>query len=129
MQRTLTQPGALGRLARRRLDPAYLVADSGVALPPDSSAPVCLVFCSGTGSFGGMAGFASVFGLMLQIVLVVIVARLLFAWWQRRNAPVPALRQRNRRLAVIRLAVSAACSVRMHRRTSRSRSPNPITTI
>jgi predicted lipid-binding transport protein (Tim44 family) len=39
----------------------------------------------GHGLFGGMAGFASIFGLLLQIVLIVIVARLIFAWWQRRN--------------------------------------------
>jgi predicted lipid-binding transport protein (Tim44 family) len=32
-----------------------------------------------------MAGFASILGLLLQVVLVVIVARLIFAWWQRRN--------------------------------------------
>ena len=44
----------------------------------------------GHGFFGGMGGFASLIGLVLQIVLVVIVARLLFAWWQRRNAPAPA---------------------------------------
>src|SRR5262249_10045198 len=44
----------------------------------------------GHGFFGGMAGFASIVGLLLQIVLIVIVARLLFAWWQRRNAPAPA---------------------------------------
>ena len=44
----------------------------------------------GHGLFGGMAGFASIFGLLLQIVLIVIVARLLFAWWQRRNMPAPA---------------------------------------
>src|SRR5215813_5807576 len=39
----------------------------------------------GYGFFGGMAGFASIIGLLLQVVLVVIVARLIFAWWQRRN--------------------------------------------
>jgi predicted lipid-binding transport protein (Tim44 family) len=39
----------------------------------------------GQGFFGGMAGFASIFGLLLQIALIVIVARLIFAWWQRRN--------------------------------------------
>ena len=44
----------------------------------------------GHGFFGGMGGFASLIGLVLQIVLIVIVARLLFAWWQRRNAPAPA---------------------------------------
>jgi len=36
-----------------------------------------------------MAGFASIIGLLLQVVLVVIVARLVFAWWQRRNMPTP----------------------------------------
>ena len=44
----------------------------------------------GHGLFGGMAGFASIIGLILQIALVVIVARLFFAWWQRRNMPAPA---------------------------------------
>jgi predicted lipid-binding transport protein (Tim44 family) len=44
----------------------------------------------GHGLFGGMAGFASIIGLLLQVVLVVIVARLIFAWWQRRNMPAPA---------------------------------------
>lgn len=44
----------------------------------------------GHGLFGGMAGFASIIGLVLQVVLVVIVARLIFAWWQRRNAPAYA---------------------------------------
>ncbi len=44
----------------------------------------------GHGFFGGMGGFASLLGLMLQIGLVVIVARLLFAWWQRRHEPAYA---------------------------------------
>ncbi|MGE3145143.1 MAG: Tim44-like domain-containing protein [Pseudorhodoplanes sp.] len=40
------------------------------------------------GGFGaGLGGFASFFGLLLQLVLVVFVARLLWSWWQRRNAP------------------------------------------
>jgi len=44
----------------------------------------------GHGLFGGLAGFAGVLGLLLQIVLIVIVARLIYAWWQRRNAPAMA---------------------------------------
>jgi predicted lipid-binding transport protein (Tim44 family) len=44
----------------------------------------------GHGFMGGMGGFASFLGLMLQIVLVVIVARLAWAWWQRRNGAEPA---------------------------------------
>jgi predicted lipid-binding transport protein (Tim44 family) len=39
----------------------------------------------GYGFFGGMAGFASIIGLLLQVVLVVIITRLIFAWWRRRN--------------------------------------------
>jgi predicted lipid-binding transport protein (Tim44 family) len=50
----------------------------------------------GHGLFGGMGGIASVFGLLLQIALVVIVARLIWGWWQRRQMPAyaggPALR-------------------------------------
>jgi predicted lipid-binding transport protein (Tim44 family) len=44
----------------------------------------------GHGLFGGMGGIASVFGLLLQIVLVVFVARLIWGWWQRRQAPAYA---------------------------------------
>jgi predicted lipid-binding transport protein (Tim44 family) len=44
----------------------------------------------GNGLFGGLAGFASILGLMLQVALIVIVARLAWAWWQRRNAPATA---------------------------------------
>jgi predicted lipid-binding transport protein (Tim44 family) len=44
----------------------------------------------GYGLFGGMAGFASFFGLLLQLLVIVIVGRLIYAWWQRRNAPAMA---------------------------------------
>jgi predicted lipid-binding transport protein (Tim44 family) len=44
----------------------------------------------GHGFMGGMGGFASMLGLLLQIALIVIVARLAWAWWQRRNAPAYA---------------------------------------
>jgi predicted lipid-binding transport protein (Tim44 family) len=51
----------------------------------------------GHGFLGGMGGFASFLGLLLQVALVVIVARLAWAWWQRRNglaaAGGPSLRQ------------------------------------
>jgi predicted lipid-binding transport protein (Tim44 family) len=44
----------------------------------------------GHGLFGGMGGLASVFGLLLQIILVVFVARLIWGWWQRRQMPAYA---------------------------------------
>jgi predicted lipid-binding transport protein (Tim44 family) len=45
----------------------------------------------GHGFIGGLGGFASILGLLLQIALVVIVARLAWNWWQRRNAPETAM--------------------------------------
>ena len=35
--------------------------------------------------FGGMAGLASIFGLLWQLLLIIVVAQLIYAWWQRRN--------------------------------------------
>jgi predicted lipid-binding transport protein (Tim44 family) len=39
----------------------------------------------GHGLFGGLGGLASILGLMLQVALIVIVARLVWNWWQRRH--------------------------------------------
>ena len=44
----------------------------------------------GHGFLGGLGGFASFLGLLLQIGLVIIVARLAWAWWQRRQQPAYA---------------------------------------
>jgi predicted lipid-binding transport protein (Tim44 family) len=44
----------------------------------------------GHGLAGGLGGFASILGLILQVALVVIVARLIWSWWQRRNQPAYA---------------------------------------
>jgi predicted lipid-binding transport protein (Tim44 family) len=44
----------------------------------------------GHGLFGGLGGFASILGLLLQVALVVLVARFAWAWWQRRHAPAYA---------------------------------------
>jgi predicted lipid-binding transport protein (Tim44 family) len=44
----------------------------------------------GHGFLGGMGGFASMLGLLLQIVIIVVVARLAWSWWQRRNQPAYA---------------------------------------
>ncbi len=39
----------------------------------------------GGGLFGGLGGFSSLLGLILQIALIVFVARLVMNWWRRRN--------------------------------------------
>jgi predicted lipid-binding transport protein (Tim44 family) len=44
----------------------------------------------GGGMFGGLGGLSSIFGLILQIGLIIIVVRLAMSWWQRRHATAPA---------------------------------------
>src|ERR1700722_18756594 len=44
----------------------------------------------GGGMFGGLGGLSSLFGLILQIGLIVIVVRLAMSWWQRRTTPAYA---------------------------------------
>ena len=39
----------------------------------------------GGGLFGGLGGFSSILGLLFQVVLIVIIARLALNWWRRRN--------------------------------------------
>lgn len=41
----------------------------------------------GHGLFGGLGGAGSILGLLLQIGLIVLVARFALGWWQRRNVP------------------------------------------
>ncbi len=44
----------------------------------------------GGGLFSGLSGFGSILGLVLQILLIVFLARMAMAWWQRRNQPAYA---------------------------------------
>jgi predicted lipid-binding transport protein (Tim44 family) len=44
----------------------------------------------GGGMFSGLGGLSSIFGLILQIGLIVIVVRMAMSWWQRRHAPAYA---------------------------------------
>jgi predicted lipid-binding transport protein (Tim44 family) len=44
----------------------------------------------GGGLFSGLGGFSSLLGLLLQIVLIVFLARWAMSWWQRRNLSQPA---------------------------------------
>jgi predicted lipid-binding transport protein (Tim44 family) len=50
----------------------------------------------GHGLTGGLGGFASILGLLLQIGLVVAIGYMLWSWWQRRSQPAfaggPSLR-------------------------------------
>jgi predicted lipid-binding transport protein (Tim44 family) len=44
----------------------------------------------GGGFMSGIAGFASIVGLLLQVGLIVIVGMLIYRWWQRRSQPQAA---------------------------------------
>jgi len=94
LQRTITQPGTSGAVGRTAPTPAaggffgrpgFL---GGLAAGFLGAGLFGMLF--GHGLFSGLGGFASIFGLLLQIVIVVVVARLIWNWWQRRNQPAYA---------------------------------------
>ena len=92
IQRSITQPGVASPTAAR---PGLLGGGlfgggllGGLAAGFIGAGLFGLLF--GHGLFGGMAGFASILGLILQIVVIVFIARLLFAWFARRNEPATA---------------------------------------
>ena len=90
IERSVTQPSKAGTVGQASARPGFFGSGllGGLAAGFLGAGLFGLLF--GHGFFGGMAGFASILGLVLQVVLIVIVARLLFAWWQRRNMPAPA---------------------------------------
>ncbi|MGD9769164.1 MAG: TIM44-like domain-containing protein [Pseudolabrys sp.] len=90
LERTMTQPTRPGATAAQG---AGAAAGGGMFSRPGLLGGLAAGFLgaglfgllAGQGLFGNMAGFASIIGLLLQVALVVIVARLLWAWWQRRQ--------------------------------------------
>ena len=87
IQRTITQPGSTAPLGQPRPG-LFGGLFGGLAAGFLGAGLFGLLF--GHGLFGGMGGFASILGLLLQVALVVFIARLAFAWWQRRQMPEPA---------------------------------------
>jgi predicted lipid-binding transport protein (Tim44 family) len=95
IQNSMTQPGTAAPVGQAAIRPGLFGGGlfggglfGGIAAGFLGAGLFGLIF--GQGLFGGMGGFASIIGLLFQVVLVVIVARLIFAWWQRRNMPAPA---------------------------------------
>lgn len=86
LNRTITQPGSVG---------APATAGGGFFNSPGRSmlgglaagflGAGLLGMLFGGGMFGGLGGMSSIFGLILQIGLIVIVVRLAMSWWQRRH--------------------------------------------
>jgi predicted lipid-binding transport protein (Tim44 family) len=95
MNRTFTQPGspgmgtaaAAGGAARGGFfnRPGLL---GGLAAGFLGAGLLGMLF--GGGMFSGLGGLSSIFGLILQIGLILIVVKLAMSWWQRRHTPAAA---------------------------------------
>ena len=91
--RTLTQPSSPASTPRR--PPGGLFNRPGRGLLGGLAAGFLgaglLGMLFGGSMFGGLGGFSSIIGLLLQIGVIVIVVRLVMSWWQRRKRrPMPA---------------------------------------
>jgi predicted lipid-binding transport protein (Tim44 family) len=91
--RTMTQPGSPGMGAPAAARGGFFNRPGmgmlgGLAAGFLGAGLLGMLF--GGGMFGGLGGLSSIFGLILQIGLIVIVVRLAMSWWQRRHAPASA---------------------------------------
>jgi predicted lipid-binding transport protein (Tim44 family) len=93
MERSLTQPAQPGTSTATR--PATAPQPGGFFNRPGLFGGLLGGFLGaglfgllfGSGFFGGLGGFASLLGLILQIGLIAMVGYLLWSWWQRRSQP------------------------------------------
>jgi predicted lipid-binding transport protein (Tim44 family) len=97
INRTMTQPGAATRPSPQTAPTGGFFGRPGLfgggmfgGLLAGFLGAGLIGMLFGGGFMSGLGGFASFLGLLLQIGLVVIVARLVWAWWQRRNQPAHA---------------------------------------
>jgi predicted lipid-binding transport protein (Tim44 family) len=91
--RTITQPGSPGLGAPAAAGGGFFNRPGrgllgGLAAGFLGAGLLGMLF--GGGMFSGLGGLSSIFGLILQIGLIVIVVRLAMAWWQRRHTPASA---------------------------------------
>src|SRR5882757_7811246 len=91
--RTITQPGSPGLGAPAAAGGGFFNRPGrgllgGLAAGFLGAGLLGMLF--GGGMFSGLGGLSSIFGLILQIGLIVIVVRLAMAWWQRRHAAASA---------------------------------------
>ena len=95
MNRTFTQPGSPGMGSAAA---AGAAAKGGFLNRPGLLGGLAAGFLGagllgmlfGGGMISGLGGLSSIFGLILQIGLIIIVVRLAMSWWQRRNTPASA---------------------------------------
>ncbi len=83
--RTITQPGSpgLGTPGGGLFNRPGMGLFGGLAAGFLGAGLLGMLF--GGGMFGGLGGFSSIIGLILQIVLIVFLVRMAMAWWQRRH--------------------------------------------
>jgi predicted lipid-binding transport protein (Tim44 family) len=87
--RTITQPGSPGLGAPAGAGGGFFNSPGrsmlgGLAAGFLGAGLLGMLF--GGGMFSGLGGLSSIFGLILQIGLIIIVVRLAMSWWQRRHA-------------------------------------------
>lgn len=93
IERSMTQPGqTAARAGTPAAQPGGLFNRPGLlgGLAAGFLGAGLFGLVAGHGFMGGLAGFASILGLLLQIGLVVIVGSLAWRWWQRRSQPAAA---------------------------------------
>jgi predicted lipid-binding transport protein (Tim44 family) len=91
--RTMTQPGSPGGFGAPAAGGGFFNRPGmgmlgGLAAGFLGAGLLGMLF--GGGMFGGLGGLSSIFGLILQIGLIIIVVRLAMSWWQRRHTPASA---------------------------------------
>lgn len=90
IERSITQPGINAPLGASRPFGGFFGGGlfGGLAAGFLGAGLFGLLF--GQGFFGGMLGFASLLGLILQVVVIVFIVRLLMSWFGHRNQPAYA---------------------------------------
>src|SRR6266705_2822089 len=92
--RTITQPGSPGLGAPATSGGGFFNRPGSRGLLGGLAAGFLgaglLGMLFGGGMFSGLGGLSSIFGLILQVGLIIIVVRLAMAWWQRRHASASA---------------------------------------
>src|ERR1700744_4805692 len=83
--RTITQPGSpgLGTGGGGFFNRPGMGLFGGLAAGFLGAGLLGMLF--GGGMFGGIGGFSSIIGLILQIGLIVLLVRFAMSWWQRRH--------------------------------------------
>jgi predicted lipid-binding transport protein (Tim44 family) len=98
IERSMTQPGQSGTVAQRPATAPTPAPTGGLLGRPGFMGGLFAGFLGagllgmlfGHGLTGGLGGFASMLGLILQIGIVVVIGYLLWTWWQRRSQPAYA---------------------------------------